>query len=92
MKSETRQRLAKFINHPATDIAVMVLIVLSIVFLIVELALEDPTQSTVLRWVNFGFTVVFALELSIRYLAETKKRRFFRQYWVDIIAVMPFLL
>ena len=39
--------------------------------------------------INGVITVVFAIELSLRYLAARSKRRFFQDFWLDIIATLP---
>jgi len=85
-----RIRAATFINHPLTDLVVMLLIVLSVGLLIWE-ASADPTSALYhdLVYANFVITLVFAFELSIRFYAERRKSRFFRRYWLDILAVLP---
>ena len=85
-----RIRAARFINHPLTDLVVMLLIALSVGLLIWE-ATADPTSTLYhdLWFANLVITVVFVVELSIRFYAERRKSRFFRRYWLDILAVLP---
>lgn len=40
--------------------------------------------------VDDALALLFAIELSLRWLVARKKRRFFHRYWVDILAVAPF--
>ena len=81
--------IARLMIHPATDVVVMVLIVVSVTLLLVEeaLSIRDgwiPIASEVI-------TGIFAVELSLRFAVAKKKSRFFRRYWPDILAVLPLL-
>lgn len=89
-KRGVRERLEAFITHTATEIIVAILIVISVVLVVVEAA-TAPGSLTHIRvaWVNDFITVIFCVELLIRFFAERKKLRFFRRYWVDILAVVP---
>ncbi len=85
-------RLHAFINHPVTDVAVIVLILVSVLLLVVEELMEDGHAALV--WVQGAgdmVTILFALELSIRYRVARKKARFFRRYWPDLLALLPIL-
>ncbi len=87
-----RQRLDRFIHHPWVDGAIMVLIVLSVVFIALEATFKnvDPELYHQLLIAGDLLTVIFILELLIRFFVARNKKRFFRQYWIDIIAVIPF--
>lgn len=78
-------------NHAITDVVVMILIVASIVLLVVEITEDHVPTKRMLRVVNEAIVFVFIIELTLRYLAENKKRRFFANYWLDIISVIPLL-
>jgi voltage-gated potassium channel len=82
--------LAAFLMHPATDLVVMALIVVSVALLVIEAVLGLPHHSPV-GFAGDVITAIFAVELTLRYLAAKKKRRFFRRYWPDIIALLPLL-
>jgi voltage-gated potassium channel len=83
-------RLGHFLRHPATDLSVMGLILVSVGLLLVEVVYQLPrTHPAVLA--SDGVTALFVVELSLRFAAARKKRRFFRQYWPDILAVLPLL-
>lgn len=85
-----RERLDRFMRHPVTDAVVMVLIVGSVGLLIADLAI--PRTAPAGRLIEFGshlVTLVFGVELSLRWLAETNKRRFWQRYWIDCLAVLP---
>ena len=82
--------MAKFINHPTVDLTVMALIILSVAPIIWESSLDKDTPLRHdLSLANDLITYVFVVELSIRFFAERRKRRFFRRYWLDILAVLP---
>lgn len=77
-------------RHPATDALVMVLIVASIVLLIMGITLpSDSVRGQRVDTASHVMTLVFAFELSLRYLAERNKRRFFEKYWIDCLAILP---
>jgi voltage-gated potassium channel len=89
-RSLLRRRLAAFINHPVTDLVVMVLIVASVGLLVWEASVEpETTLYTDLVFINLCITGIFVVELTLRFLAERHKARFFRRYWLDILAVLP---
>ncbi len=86
-----RQKLHQFIHHPVVDTTIMIMILASVALLIVELSLHDPTIRHQVALIGDIFTGIFIAELSIRYYVARKKSRFFRQYWIDIIAVIPWV-
>lgn len=86
-----RNHLDRFIHHPRTDVAVAALIVASILVLLVEFSEAlDPGTAHVLALVSHLFTALFIVELGIRFWVAPSKRQFFRAYWLDIVAVIPF--
>lgn len=38
---------------------------------------------------NELITLIFAVELTLRFLAASSKRRFFKEFWLDIVATLP---
>ena len=87
-----KRQLDRFIHAPQTEIALVTLILLSVVLVVVEVVLE--TQGLATLWVSHlqaGLTSLFILELSCRYWLARKKRRFWRNYWLDVLAVMPMI-
>jgi voltage-gated potassium channel len=87
-----KYRLEKFINHKYTDIAIAGLIFISILLVMLEAFWEahgSIRQYTFGILVNNIITIIFILELSIRFLACRKKTRFFKSYWLDLLAVIP---
>lgn len=77
-------------NHTATEVVVMLLILLSVVLVLVEFSLDPKTiEHRRVELINDGITFIFIIELGLRFWAEKKKRRFFKKYWLDILAVVP---
>lgn len=89
---ELRDRLAWVMNHRVTEVIVAILIVLSVGLVLWEASVaRDWRHYATLRFANDVITWVFVIELTLRFLAERRKRRFFRRFWIDIIAVMPLM-
>ncbi|MBN2498557.1 MAG: ion transporter [Deltaproteobacteria bacterium] len=85
-----QRRLERIVNHPFTDLAVVLLILLSVALLVVEATIPEQHPFFVpAELAGHALTGVFILELLLRLLAMRKRRRFFRVYWLDILAVMP---
>ncbi len=80
----------RLVARPGFDLAVLGLIIVSVVLLCLEIAhpIGDPTHEK-LAFVSNIITAIFVLELGIRYQASRRKRRFLREYWIDILAVLP---
>jgi voltage-gated potassium channel len=85
-----RRKVRAVLNHRVTESLVALLIVGSVALVLVEawLVPTDPLTPTI-KWTNDVFTLVFVIELFIRYYAEPRKDRFFRKCWYDILAVLP---
>ena len=88
----SRGKLWGFIHHPVTEVAIILLIVLSTVLLVVEYSLDlTPESLSLILLAGDGISILFAIELSIRFYVAKKKGRFFRRYWADILAILPLL-
>jgi voltage-gated potassium channel len=87
--------LARFFSRAWVEVVVGVLVLISVSFTLVEFALEGyghdryATAIFVLTIFNELLTAVFVVELFLRFLAAGSKPRFFREYWIDILAVLP---
>lgn len=87
-----KSRLDRFIHNPRTELALILLILLSVILVIVQVASDQENADFRKRLVNLTqnlLTGIFIVELTIRYIAARNKRRFFRNYWLDIVAVLP---
>lgn len=88
--SRVKRAVAAFLDHPVTDVAILVLILASVALLVVELAFaHDPVATQALDVANWAFTGVFAVELGLRFWVAKKKSRFFRRYWLDLLSLIP---
>lgn len=82
--------MAEALTRPGVDSAVMLLILASLAVVIAERALAPDGGE--IRWLaiaDAALTAVFAVELSLRFYAAKKKKRFFRRYWLDLLALAP---
>ena len=79
-------------RHPTTDGVVMLLILGSVGLLVssMSIAPEHPSRAAIER-LSHVITVVFGVELSLRWLAEPRKKKFWERYWLDCLAVLPAL-
>ncbi len=48
-----------------------------------------PMQLKRMELINEAITVIFVIELTLRFLAAASKRRFFSEFWLDILATIP---
>lgn len=87
---EGKSWAVRIVSRPGFDLAVLVLIVMSVVLLCLEVALPpgDPRHGPIVSISN-TITLIFVFELWLRYLASRRKKRFLREYWIDILAVLP---
>ena len=91
-KPAWQQALRRFFAYPATELAIGVLIIISVALTFVEIAAGEPSpEVTRIEEVNHALTSLFAVELLLRFLAASSSRQFFRTYWLDILAVLPLL-
>ena len=83
-----REALRKFLRHPATEAAIFVLIVASILCLVLEFTLPNPRHRDFAGHASDAITILFMVELVLRFAAAGSKRAFFGEYWVDILSVV----
>jgi voltage-gated potassium channel len=77
-------------SHWATELIVALLIVVSVVLVLMEAALEpDHPWFEAVLWGNHAITAIFVVELSLRFYGERRKKNFFKRYWYDLLAVLP---
>jgi voltage-gated potassium channel len=91
LQRSLKSRLDRFIHAPQTEITLAFLILLSVILVITEIVLETTNPNyRLINAVELSLTLIFVVELAIRYTIARNKRRFFRNYWPDLIAVIPF--
>lgn len=84
------EKARRLVAYPLFDIAVLLLILLSIGLLGLEIALAN--SHPLFEEVVFAgdiITCLFVVELLIRLIASRRKKRFFSEYFIDILAVLP---
>lgn len=86
-----KERLGAFIHHPAVSLAVAVLIVISVSLVLVKLLVlpHDDPRSHAIDVIDLWITGVFVVELGIKCWVAPNRGRFLGQYWIDIVAIIP---
>lgn len=84
-----RAALSRFINHLATELVIGVLIVMSVAITVLEARCLEPEWTAWYDQLGNGITLLFCVELSIRWYVARSTRQFFRHYWLDVIAILP---
>lgn len=94
-----QRALSRFFANVWIELAIGGLIVVSVVLTLIEFMFDAsangaPVSPAIVgvQWVNHGLTCVFIVELVLRYLSVMSPRRFLREYWIDLVAVLPSLL
>lgn len=84
------QKARRIVGNPYFDLGILLLIFLSIFLLGLEIAL--PSSSPYFSRVVYAgdvITCLFVIELVLRLVASRRKSRFFSEYFIDILAVLP---
>lgn len=90
-RSRSMEQIDRFLHAPATELVLILLILTSVSLVILEVAMgTGPWASTAFQHLDHIISAVFLVELTCRYAVARRKKRFFRQYWLDIIAILPF--
>lgn len=89
---DRKREIRQFLETPAVEIFVAIMIVISVALLFVEVGTppDSPNFPTII-FINDLLTLGFIGELFLRFYAEPRKERFFRKCWYDILAVLPAL-
>ncbi|MGE0710308.1 MAG: ion transporter [Planctomycetota bacterium] len=87
---DLKNRIGSFIHHSLVSLVVAMLILLSVTLVMVHLGLPDdhPVQDPIetAQWV---ITALFVIELSLKCYVAPSRANFFGQYWIDILATLP---
>jgi len=82
--------LRKMFDSPIFGVSLMLLILLSVVLILVEMFFQCPTaQLEKIQTANDILTIIFIIELSLRWLISASNSAFLRNFWIDILAVIP---
>ncbi len=89
-----QRHLRRFFTKIWVEVVIAVLVVISVVLTLTEVALEAssqevPTSIAQIRWLNVFHTALLSIELTLRFFAARSKRNFLRMFWIDILAVLP---
>jgi voltage-gated potassium channel len=91
-----KRRVQDIFDSAYLELFVGVLVIISVALTLIEFMIEAPpsnvTPNSMLWRINDGITFVFGVELILRFIVWRSKRRFFTEYFLDIIAVLPFSL
>lgn len=85
-----RSGLRGLLDAPLVGVSVILLILASVALTIIEFAIDPRSVlHAELTAANHVITVLFAAELSLRWLAMRRRRWFWREYWLDLLALVP---
>lgn len=91
LAGRVRALLDRVMRHPVTGGVVMAAILASVALLLAEMYLPGPPEVLgALELAGYGFTALFIVELGVRWYVAPSSRRFWREYWLDALAVIPF--
>ncbi|RCK78043.1 MAG: hypothetical protein OZSIB_1819 [Candidatus Ozemobacter sibiricus] len=85
-------RLRRFLDHPYVGLIILVLVLVSVVLLLFETFADIPESTR--HWMELAndvLTVLFFLELALRWLVFKSTGKFLRSHWLDILALLPML-
>lgn len=86
-----KERLGAFIHHPAVSLVVAVLIVVSVSLVLMRLLVipHDDPRTHAIDLIDLWITGVFVVELGIKCYVAPNRGRFLGQYWIDLVAIIP---
>ena len=92
--SATQQTFERIRSNQAFEFFVVSVIIASALLVGVKTYELAPTSRALLKWLDLLVTVIFLLEITIRFIAEENKRRFFHKGWnvFDTLVVMISLI
>ena len=87
-----RVKVRRVLEHKATDLVVIGLILVSVGLMVVE-ALLPPGGAArgAARIAGDVITALFAVELTLRFVVARSKRQYVSTYWIDVLSVLPLL-
>ncbi|WP_225901566.1 MULTISPECIES: TrkA-related ion transporter [unclassified Thermosynechococcus] len=89
-QSRLRQQLDLFLHAPQVEISLLVLILIWVLLVVVDLFWVQPGHPNFfLMLADLPLRLCFVVELFLRFAIARKKQRFFRHYWLDLVAILP---
>lgn len=90
-RNRRKERLHAFLQSAVFNIPISLLILASVTLIFCEFLVSPSDLRDKLITINDIITLIFVVELSIRYYAAPNKRIYFSNYWIDILSVLPIL-
>lgn len=88
--TKLKDRLGAFIHHPVMSLIVVALILVSVGLVMAHLTLDaDHPWQDPIEVIQLVITGIFVIELGTKCYVAPSRARFFAQYWIDIIAIIP---
>ncbi|WP_298616326.1 ion transporter [uncultured Thermosynechococcus sp.] len=85
-----QQQLDLFLHSPAVEMGLVVLILTWTILVVADFLTGQPSHPHLLVVLaEVPLRLCFAAELLLRFAIARKKQRFFRHYWLDLIAILP---
>ncbi len=88
---KVKRKLQAIIDSALFEVGVALLILVSVVLVFAEFFLPPGKDLNSVIFANDMLTWVFVVELSLRWYVAPSKKVFFKNYWIDILAVLPLL-
>ncbi|MFC1744481.1 hypothetical protein ACFL35_10850 [Candidatus Riflebacteria bacterium] len=87
-----KKTIKQFLENDRVILSIIFLILISIALLIWEFQLDyDSVYLYRVQLANDLIVLIFVIELSLRLYVSKTAFSFFREYWVDILAILPML-
>ncbi len=80
-----------FIDSLLFELSIAFLIVVSVSLVFLEFFLPPGADLNAVVWWNNVLTIVFTVELFFRWYVAPSRKIFFKNYWVDIISILPII-
>ena len=85
-----RKQIDEIMRSTVVELSVLILIVLSIILIILEAMFPAGFCNGMdIQLASDVLTAIFIIELSLRFCGSISTKGFLREYWIDIIAVLP---
>ncbi len=87
--AQPRSAIHRFFQRPFVESALGALILASAALTVVETTSGAPPLQVVLA--VHAISAIFAVELILRFKIAPSRRGFFREYWLDVVSIVPLL-
>ncbi|HMO17798.1 MAG TPA: ion transporter [Oligoflexia bacterium] len=87
----SKGNLQRFIDSSAFELSIALLIFISVGLVFAEFFVPPGELLEDIIFLNDVLTWVFVIELLMRWIVAPSKKVYFKNYWIDILAVLPLL-